>query len=215
MDQGGEDRVGPGDACSLTLSHRPATNTLRPIERGLGPVERAAQAARGSTSSRPIRVKPNRRACAALAGKRSFAADTIRDGNAQIPVIRPRLWELAKSTRSGRSSLPNSMSRIEYRREADIPDRGGGRPIGADSAPPRGASGTPGVRAIAGVPLQARHRLVRVCGVNTAQPGAHAVFTGAMKRGPASCGAAKPSTGTREFFAANTWRPSLTVTHVP
>ena len=34
---------------------------------------------------------------------RSFAADTIRDGNAQTPAIRRRLGERAKSTRSGRS----------------------------------------------------------------------------------------------------------------
>ena len=57
----------------------------------------------------------------------------------------------------------------------------------ADSEPRRVASGRTGVRAIAGVPLQAQNRLVRVYGVNTAQPGARiAVFTGAMKRGSVS-----------------------------
>ena len=33
------------------------------------------------------RVKPNRRACAALAGKRTFVTDAMDDGNAQTAVV--------------------------------------------------------------------------------------------------------------------------------
>jgi hypothetical protein len=43
------------------------------------------------------RVKRNRRACAALAGKRTFAADTMGDGNAQILLKNSQIEQLRKS----------------------------------------------------------------------------------------------------------------------
>jgi hypothetical protein len=63
--------------------------------------------------------KPNRRACAALAGKRTSAADTMGDGNSQGTGIARQPSERAKSTHSGSSRLPDGRLLVGGIRSAE------------------------------------------------------------------------------------------------
>jgi hypothetical protein len=62
--------------------------SISPRFRRRGRSRETSRRSRRSPDRQSIRVKPNRRSCAALARKRTFAADTMDDGNAQIAVIR-------------------------------------------------------------------------------------------------------------------------------
>jgi hypothetical protein len=102
------------------------------------------------------RSKPNGRACAALAGKRSFAADATGGRNAQTPVVRRRLGERLKSTRSGSSGTPPELAGSYAKRTLPTARRGLRHPIGRVVGPTPNALGAPALRRSQAFPASAK-----------------------------------------------------------